>query len=305
MPTKDHQQLLPVLSCLLAATLWGVMWYPLRLLEAWGLSGLWAALIIYTSALLPVFPGFWAQRRGIAQQPLTLLVISAAAGWANLGFILAVLEGNVVRVLLLFYLSPIWTVLLGWFLLDERLSKPAWVSIFIAVAGAIIMLWQPGTSLPVPASTADMLAISAGFAFAVLNVFLRRAGAMPLVLKMTSSSLGVVLLSALGILVMQPLLPVWTASGLILSILIGAAGIVCMTYAAQYGVTHLPVHRSAVLFLVEIVAGAISAALLTDETVALREWTGGALVVLAAWLTAFDTLYGKQSSLSQSNQRMT
>jgi drug/metabolite transporter (DMT)-like permease len=69
-----------------------------------------------------------------------------------------------------------------------------------------------------------------------------------------------------------------------------------MTYAAQYGVTHLPVHRSAVIFLFEIVAGAVSAALLTNELVTPGEWAGGLLVVLAAWITAIDTLKSVDSS---------
>ncbi len=43
----SNQQILPVISLLLTSTLWGLVWYPLRLLEAQGLGGLWVSLVSY------------------------------------------------------------------------------------------------------------------------------------------------------------------------------------------------------------------------------------------------------------------
>ena len=42
----------------------------------------------------------------------------------------------------------------------------------------------------------------------------------------------------------------------------------------------------AVLALVELVAGAISQQLLTNEVVSLREWAGGVLIIVGAYLAA-------------------
>ena len=296
MPTKNPHTFLPVISCLIAATLWGLLWYPLRVMEEMGVSGLWASSLIYTATLFPLLPLLWKNRSGIMQQPWALLLIGITAGWANLGFILALLEGHVVRVLLLFYLSPIWTVLLGKFLLKEHVSNLAWLSIVMAMCGAGIMLWQPDTGILLPDSAADMLAITAGFAFAIMNVMVRKTGDIPIALKMGPACLGVLFLSAIGIFVMQPPAPVLTPATLGFAMGVGSIGMLVMTYTAQYGVTHLPVHRSAVIFLFEIVAGAVSAALLTNEIVTLREWAGGLLVVLAAWITAMETLQPVVSS---------
>ncbi len=301
MPTKNPHAFLPVISCLIAATLWGLLWYPLRLMEEMGVSGLWTSVLIYTATLIPLLPVLWINRSGIMQQPLALLLIGITAGWANLGFILALLEGNVVRVLLLFYLSPIWTVLLGKFLLKEHLSNLAWLSIAMAMSGAGIMLWQPGSGILLPTNVADILAITAGFAFAIMNVLVRKTGAIPIVLKMGPACLGVLFLAAIGIFVMQPPAPVFTPATLGFAMGVGSIGMLVMTYTAQYGVTHLPVHRSAVIFLFEIVAGAVSAALLTNEIVTIREWAGGLLVVLAAWITAMDSLQPVASSNKSSS----
>ena len=59
-----------------------------------------------------------------------------------------------------------------------------------------------------------------------------------------------------------------------------------MTLTVLYGVTHMPVHRSAVILLFELVVGAVSALLLTDEIVLYREWLGGFMIVTAAYMAA-------------------
>jgi drug/metabolite transporter (DMT)-like permease len=59
-----------------------------------------------------------------------------------------------------------------------------------------------------------------------------------------------------------------------------------MTLSVFYGVTRMPVPRSAVILLFELVAGALSSLWLTDEVVLLQEWLGGLMIVTAAWLAA-------------------
>ena len=49
--SRSNHQILPILSLLLTASLWGLVWYPLRLLEDQGLSGLWLSLTSYGAVL--------------------------------------------------------------------------------------------------------------------------------------------------------------------------------------------------------------------------------------------------------------
>ena len=124
MSSKHSLSLFPVVALLLSATLWGVLWYPMRLLEANGLLGLWATLIVFGTSMIIGLPMLW-QRRHELKKPGYFLLLALANGWCNTAFILAILEGNVVRVLLLFYLSPLWTALLGKLILKESLSRSA------------------------------------------------------------------------------------------------------------------------------------------------------------------------------------
>jgi drug/metabolite transporter (DMT)-like permease len=290
MPERCSNTYLPVLSCLFAAILWGVLWYPVRVLEQMGMPGLWSTLVIYISALFPFLPILWSKRNVFVEQPWLLFMIGLFSGWTNLSFILAVLDGTVVRVLLLFYLSPVWATLLACLFLQERLSFKAWFSLIMSLTGAVFILWTDEIGIWMPVGKADILAISSGFAFAVTNILVRKAQQVPIFVKMVTAWVGVILLSLSGIVLMKSPVPILPINAYVLAISLGMFGMVVMTWSAQYGVTHLPVHRSAVIFEFEVVVGAVSAAMLTNEVVTLKELVGGILVMLAAWLIARDSI---------------
>ncbi len=285
----DHrlQVLFPVASLLFAATLWGLMWYPLRLLDSAGLNGIWTSLIAYSCVLLPALPVLWRGREELRQRLLPLLAIGIATGWCNLAFILAVLDGTVVRVLILFYLSPLWAVLLGHFVLGERMSLYARVVLGVAMLGALLMLWSPELGLPWPQTLSDWLAISSGFTFALANVLVRKYQDVSMNHRVVSVWWGGALVSAACLVMVDSGAAVPDVGW---GVLLGAAalglGLALTTFAIQYGVSHMPVHRSAVILLFELVIGSVSALMLTDEVVRSIEWFGGGLILLAAWLTA-------------------
>ena len=284
--SKPGNRLLPILSLLFSATLWGLIWYPLRLLEEQGLAGLWSALISYGAILMLFLWVLVRERASLHRNFLPFLLMGLSAGWCNVAFIMAVLDGNVVRVLLLFYLSPFWAVCLGWLLLGERLDGQSVLVFAIAVVGAIIMLWDESLGMPWPRDTADWLAVSSGFAFALSNVFVRGLQNVSLLLKSTGSWVGVVVVASLWIWLSSTAFPAVAGGVLLAAVLLGWFGFLVMTLSVLYGVTRMPLHRSSVILLFELVIGAISALLLTDEMVLPKEWLGGFMVVTAAALAA-------------------
>lgn len=283
---SSKHTLLPAISLLIGASLWGIIWYPLRLLEAGGLSGLWLTFLLYASALAASLPRSHAGLRELWHAPGLAVTLMIAAGWTNIAFVLAVLDGNILRVLLLFYLSPLWTVLLGRVVLGERLARRSAASLALALSGVVTMLWNPALGWPWPEHATDWLALSSGLCFALSNVVVRKAEGLSIVAKAAGVWLGVVVLAG-GIILFSSLPPPAVAPAVILGALgLGLCGILFMTVLLQYGVTHMPVQRSAVIMLFELVVGALSQQLLTDEIVTVREWLGGALIVLGAYLAA-------------------
>lgn len=285
MSAKFDRTLFPIASLLLGATLWGVVWYPLRLLEAQGLAGVWLTLILYAAALAAALPWTFRSLGEFRRYPRDLAFLMVTAGWTNIAFVEAVLMGNILRVLLLFYLAPLWQVLLGWMVLGERPSRPALVSLLFAMSGAVFMLWNRELGFPLPSGAADWFALSSGFAFATSNVMTRKIKSS-LEAKAMSVWGGVVLVAFALIPLSGVPVPEISIGTLFAAVSLGLVGILVMTLLVQYGVTHMPVHRSAVISLCELVAGAISQQMLTNEVVTVREWVGGAFIVLGAYLSA-------------------
>lgn len=286
MPLRRFSDLFPVLSLLFVATIWGLLWLPLRGLDSAGMNGLWSILVGYSAALLLALPILWQLRRELQGNFPALVGIALASGWCNMGFILAVLDGNVVRVVLLFYLSPLWAVLLGHFILGERMTPYAKGVMTVAMCGALMMLWTPELGYPWPQDSADWLALSAGFAFALSNVLVRKNQHVSVANKAIAAWWGAILL-AVGLLSLgDPAVPRVALEIYGGAVLLGLFGLALATIAVQYGVTHMPVHRSAVIMLFELVVATTSSQLLTDEMVRPIEWFGGALILTAAWLMA-------------------
>jgi drug/metabolite transporter (DMT)-like permease len=288
MATKQHnwQRGRPVLSLLAGATMWGVVWYPMRLLESHGLSGPWLTMLLYLVATIGGLVLAGRQLPTLARQPMLMLGLAISAGWTNLAFVLAILDGNVMRVLFLFYLSPAWAILLGWIVMKEQIDRWAIVIMIVALAGGWLMLLQPGSAIPLPTTSSDWLALTSGMAFAISNVFVNKAQATSVSVKSLAAWIGVTGLSIILILMRGEPVPQLSVSLMLGVITLGLLGTVIMTLFVQYGVTHMPVHRSGVILLFELVAGALSQQLLTEESLAGREWLGGVLVVAASLLIA-------------------
>ena len=109
---SENNDVISTISVLSGAIVWGLVWYPYRVLQSSGMSGAMETLLTYLLAML--FGSFllkrvWRERPHFGGWAVLLILSS---GWANFGYVLAMLHGEVMRVLLLFYLSPVWTILL-------------------------------------------------------------------------------------------------------------------------------------------------------------------------------------------------
>lgn len=284
MNSRSHpENVLAIASLLFSASMWGLIWYPLRLLDDAGMSAVWSSLIMYLAAGLIVVPVLFKQYKLIPENFGELMAFALAAGITNVAFVVALIEGEVMRVMLLFYLSPLWTVIIGRWWLGERLSPAAKAMFAVAMSGSLVMLWNPQIGWPWPHGLADWLALIGSVAFSINNVLARKLASVPMGLKTGIVWWGVVVIAVLVLLWQQTAMPsvglqVWTAAGLL-----GLLGIVPMTIAVLYGVARMPVYRSSVIMLFELVVAAMAAWWLTEEAMATQEWIGGVMIIVAAY----------------------
>ena len=280
----------PTLALLAGASLWGVVWYPYRLLAEGGLDGLWSTLFTYGLALVVgacVFPRHAAILRRI---PPWALLMGLAIGWSNLAYVVAVLEGEVMRVLLLFYLAPLWTVPLARLLLAERLDRRGLAVMALAFAGAATMLWRPELGLPWPASRAEWLGLVAGFLFALGNVLVRKLEGLTDPEKSIVIWAGVVFAA----LIHLPASRLGAAGAVDLALDHGALvaviglALLVMSLALQYGLSRLAANRAIVILLFELVVAAVAAHYLAGEALRMQDWIGGAFIVAGTLASALN-----------------
>jgi drug/metabolite transporter (DMT)-like permease len=280
---------LPTLGLLAGAALWGVVWYPYRVLAQAGVDGIWATLLTYGIALV-VGVALFPRHALAAFRPLHPLAVlmGLAIGWSNLAYVLAVLEGEVMRVLLLFYLAPLWTVPIARIVLGERLDRRGFAVMALALAGAVAMLWHPDKGAPWPASRAEWLGLAAGFLFALGNVLVRRLS------EMTDASKSIVIWAGVVVAALVHLhsssVGAERAFALALeqAVLLFAIGmaLLAMSLALQYGLSRMPANRAIVILLFELVIAAVAAYLLAGEELRLQDWIGAAFIVAATVASA-------------------
>ncbi|MHB9117030.1 MAG: DMT family transporter [Burkholderiales bacterium] len=273
-----------IASLLSGAVVWGIIWYPYRLLEQAGIGGAFSSFLTYGgSLLLCLFFIHKVEWRKI-ESPWLLLAIALSAGWTNLAYVLAVIHGEVMRVLLLFYLAPLWTILFARILLTERLRIHGYLIVFLSITGAIVMLWRPQLGLPVPANGAEWLGLSAGVTFALANVLSRRAQNIDVAVKSMSVFFGAAVLSglALAILPNPTPMPLLLEPRILMLVAITVFFIFAVTLTVQYGLSHAPANQAIVIFLFELVVAALTSWWLVGELMSLQEWIGGLLIVAAS-----------------------
>ncbi|WP_455222566.1 DMT family transporter [Kaarinaea lacus] len=260
---------------------WGLTWLPIKGINQMGLNGIHLVFIAFASAGILLSPFLFVQYRLWRGNFRFLLLIALFGGLANLTFQTAILHGNVVRVMILFYLLPVWSVLGGWYFLKE---KPDWiriVAVFISLAGAMLIL-NVNSSTFAGLNWIDVLAITAGITFALNNIIFRKTSELPLTGKVNAMFLGCatligayLLLSPVNTAMPDNMSPLYAG-------LYGVLFLSLITFGTQWGVTQLEAGRASLIIVMELVTAVVSVALLTDIELSIREIIGGLLVMTAA-----------------------
>lgn len=282
---------MPYLGLLFNAFVWGLSWWPLRQLQAMGLHAVWATMLFFLMGVLVV----GVMRReawSCVWRTPTLWVLALATGATNAAFNWGVATGEVVRVVLLFYLMPLWAVGLAWWLLGERITPMAAVRVLLALGGALLVLRPEDGGWPRFNGLPDWLGLAGGLGFAVTNVMMRRAAQRTSAERALAMFLGGVGLPALAGLALsaQGLIPGWPAFDWSWLLLAGAMGVVffAANLAMQYGASQIPVHLTSVVMLTEIVFASGSAVWFGGESLRPVVLVGGGFILLAALMATRD-----------------
>lgn len=265
--------------------LWGLYWLPVRYLGDLGLRGAWAGAVIYLATVALLVPLIaWRGRRLVAHWR-GLSVCGLLTGAAFSFYSTSLLMTDVVRAILLFYLTPIWGTFLGIAFLGERITLARAGALVLAFGGLVVVVGSAG-AMAKPPNAGDYLALASGVAWALGSFQLYRMGQVPvadLVIAFAVGSLivtGLTLLAGVGAPAPdRPLMAMAAAAPVAVTI---ALYVIPMLALTVWPATVLSPGRVGLLLMSDAVVGIASAAVLAGETFGWREALGTVLIVSAA-----------------------
>ena len=285
VPRSIRIEKLAKLACASCAAVWGLFWIPLRALDDAGIQGSWATVlfaVVPLVLLLPLLVVRWNVfvTSGWALQRIGILIGISFVCYSN-----AFLYTDVIRVLLLFYMTIVWGTLLARIWLKETITLSRGVAITLGFSGMfVIFSVEPG--IPRPSNVGDWLSLVSGLAWAFAAVLMKiekktdpRELSVSYFIWATVIALSMLWLPFLG----HPEVPDSSNVVVVLPWLIPVVLLLIIpsTFALTWGAPLLSPGVTGILFMTEISVATIAAAVLTDESFGAREILGILMITLA------------------------
>jgi drug/metabolite transporter (DMT)-like permease len=270
-----------------AGALWGLYWIPVRALTQMGLTGAWGTVAITIAGAILLSPIAIMRRREILQaSPLALASIAlggAAFALYSVGFV----YGRVAIIILLYFLTPVWSTLIGKYVMGWRTTRLRILAIVVGLAGLCVMLSGNG-ELPLPRGAGEWMALLAGILWSIGTTGINAKSDLEPVPSAFVFAVG----AAVTALVLTPFLEpqlinlpfdVW-AKSFAIAFATGGLWWGLSVASLMWATLRLEPARVGILLMTEVVVGAVSAALIAAEHLNSVEMVGGALVLCAGIL---------------------
>ena len=275
------------LALVLGGMMWGLYWIPVRYFVDQGLGGAWPGIVMYAAALLGLSPILWKQRQALARKWRNLIFSGVFTGAAFGLFTISLVYTDVVRAILLFYLTPVWGTIVGIVFLGERLSPMRILCLLFGLGGMFIVLGGDQV-FPWPSNSGDWMALISGMTWAVGTLGLYRASGISVSGQVFSFITGALLLSLISLIFSSGSVEPATHSAAVIGVLpvalLSVIYTLPMIFLTIWPATKLTPARVGLLLMSEVVVGLISAAIFSGEPFGLRELLGATLIVSAAFL---------------------
>jgi len=272
------------LACAYSGVAWGLFWIPLRGMDSAGVTDAWATVLFYGMPLVLFSPWIFKNWRRIARCGWSLHFIGITTGASLAFYSNALLYTEVVRGLVLYYTTPVWSLLLARIVLGETITTARILAIMFGLAGMLVM-FGVDVGFPWPKNIGDWMALIGAMGWAVAAVLLRKDdGSRSMEICSVYFFYGVIAAIVLAISPMAGEIefPDWSVIVDVLPWTIPVAIIVIPgAYAAFWGAPHLNPGVVGLLFMTELSVGGITAAIWANEPLGARELTGIALISTA------------------------
>lgn len=170
LPGTAHQQ--GAVSLALSAALWGLFWIPLRFLDKQGVTGLWSVALVMVGVCVPSILLLVLTGKLHTLKSVRTWFIGSALGLSIVLYFAGVIASDVIRVIFLFYLLPIWTTLAARVVYKEPITRTRLIVIAMALSGLWLLLGG-GHAVPLPSNIGDWCGLIAGITWGVSLALIR------------------------------------------------------------------------------------------------------------------------------------
>ena len=284
----------PNFAIILSTLLWGTWWFPLRLLNESAnnnaipltLSFLIAGLFLLCFSLKNVHL--------LSKRNIVLTLVAATMGAAAMClYNEGLLRGNVARILIFFYLTAVWSTIIEIVFLKVPLTISRALSITAGFIGLFIITGlDKGNFLP--NSLADIFGILSGLLWSICASLIR-------VNKELDVNFGTSIFILMGgvFVLLATLLPDGQIISGFNSQILFQTYLIILAFAfiwllpgywlITYGQNQVDPGRAGILLMFEVVIGIISAYLIANELISIRELLGALFILSAPLLELYNS----------------
>lgn len=290
------------LAVAFSGVVWGLYWIPLRLMDQAGIFAAWATVLFYVVPMLCFLPWTARQWRCITNTNRHDHSIAIITGFALVLYANSMLYTEVVRAVLLYYMTPVWSLILARLVLGENYTVARVLAIVLGILGLLVILGiDQGTLWP--RNIGDWMGLLAGLGWSIGSILMRkddgsRSREYTTLYFFYGSlfALALVLSPVLGDIKLPDIDALWKV--LPWFIIVGPVLLIPGIYAAFWGVPHLNPGVSGLLFMTEVTVATVTAAIWAGEPFGTREIVGITLISLAGlteflWLKVVSRVYSR------------
>ncbi len=280
------------LALALSSAAWGLYWLPLRTIEEIGIAGSWSVVVFNACPLVVLGPLLLFNYRKLAGVFWPTVFAAVMIGLAFSLYANGIVETTVARAILLFYLTPVWSTILGVMWLSERLTIARVVSLIVAFVGLFLIL-ADGNSSQHPLNVGDLYGFLSGIFWAIAVATLNRWSNIPIIPLATFIFVSTTLISMIfaGVVNADPFPAVDLIKAVLPTAAIWAIVVLLPCFCIIFRVSQILFPgRVGILMMSEVIVAVVSAAiLLPEESLLPLQWVGAAAIVLAGLV---EVLFG-------------
>ena len=264
---------------------WGLYWLPLRSIEQSGIVGSWSIVLVNACPLIILVPLIFFNLDKLKKYPKPILFAGIMIGAAFTFYANGLVQTSVIRATLLFYLSPIWSTIIGIIWLNERLTIARVISIIVALIGLILLLYDFRNQETTMLNFGDFSSILSGLFWALGASILKKWSKLPIIpltaiVYFSTTSLSILLAT----IVYKAPIPSLALIGQNFSnAFIWSVIVLLPSFCIIFRISQILFPgRVGILMMSEVAVAVISAKiLLPEEQMVILQWIGASAILLA------------------------